>query len=297
MRKWLIGGTIVIFLCVIAVLVLLNLNTLIERNRDRIIAQAEQALGRKVKVGEIGVSLWTGIGVRLNDFALSDDASFSKEDFVRARNLQINLELWPLLRRQIEIKRLILNLPKIGIIRNAQGNFNFSTIAKKDGAAKPAAGAPQPGEAAPLALLVNLIDISGGEVRYLDRKEGIDLRVRQIDVKVTDFNLNKPFTVSLAAAVFSERQNFKAQSQLGPVRAGADPNAIPLDGRFDLDPISLDQLKTALPAVRTALPKALGLRGVLRFKNMRVQGTLNKLAVNGSLDGTDAALDYGDTFK
>ena len=62
---------------------LVNLNGLINRNKDYLLAQAKEALGRDVKIGDIGVTLWSGIGVRLKEFSLADDPSFAKEPFVR----------------------------------------------------------------------------------------------------------------------------------------------------------------------------------------------------------------------
>ena len=32
-----------------------------------------------------------------------------------------------------------------------------------------------------------------------------------------DFDLNRPFSAELAAALFSEKQNFKLQAQIGPI--------------------------------------------------------------------------------
>ena len=51
-RNWIIAGVVVIVLAALMVAALLNLNSLIARNKDYLIDQAEQALGRKLK--EIG---------------------------------------------------------------------------------------------------------------------------------------------------------------------------------------------------------------------------------------------------
>jgi uncharacterized protein involved in outer membrane biogenesis len=51
MRKWIIAASALLVLCIVAFVALLNLNALISRNKDYLLAQAEQALGRKVSVG------------------------------------------------------------------------------------------------------------------------------------------------------------------------------------------------------------------------------------------------------
>src|SRR6185503_1437789 len=116
MRKWIVAGAIVIATVVVAAAVLLNLNSLIARNKDYLIRQAEQTLGRKLEVGDVEATLWSGIGVRLANFAMADDPSYGSEDFIRARDLQVNFKFWPLLRREIQVKRIILHDPTVRVI-------------------------------------------------------------------------------------------------------------------------------------------------------------------------------------
>lgn len=299
MRKWVIGGVVLLSLVVIVVLALWNLNSLINRNKSYFLDQAQSALGRRVSVGEVGVTLWNGIGLRLNNFALSDDASFSSGDFVRAADLQINVRLLPLLGKELQVKRLILHDPVIGIIRNQKGEYNFSSIGRpgKEKEKVPERESPEPSRKAALPLLVSLVDISGGEVRYLDRRERIDLSVKQIDLRVKDLDLGRPFAVELAAALFSEKQNLKGQIRVGPLRPGAEFGEVPLEGEINLDPLDIDKLKSAVPKFAATLPNDLALSGVFRAREMRVQGTLKKLALKGSVDGTDGAIAFGKSFR
>ena len=60
MRKWIVAGAILISTVVVALALLLNINSLIERNKGYLLAQAEQALGRKISVGEVEATLFTG---------------------------------------------------------------------------------------------------------------------------------------------------------------------------------------------------------------------------------------------
>jgi len=131
MRKWIIAAVIVMVAVVVVGAAVLNINSLITRNKDYLIVQAEQALGRKIQVGGVEATLWSGLGVRLKDFSMADDPSYPSEHFVRARDLQVNLKLWPLLSRKVQVKRLILHDPVIRVVRNNAGVYNFSTIGGK----------------------------------------------------------------------------------------------------------------------------------------------------------------------
>jgi len=301
MRKWMIAGTVLVFLCVIVVLALLSVNSLINRNKDYLVNRAEQALGRKVSVGKVGISLWNGIGVRLNDFSLSDDASFSTGDFIRAKDLQINLKIMPLLSKEIEIKRLILHKPVIGVRRNKNGTFNFASLVWKGREKVPSAATkdrePSQKKATPLPILVSLVDISDGDVHYLDQKEGVDLRIKKIDLRVKDLNFDSPFSVQLAAAIFSEKQNFKVQIQLGPIRTETGIDQVPFDGKVNVDPIDFGRLISAAPIIKVLLPKDFKLTGPLRIKDTRFKGTLKKLALTATVDGTDTSIHFGQNFR
>ena len=132
MRKWIIvGGALLAVTLIVALAAVLNINSLIARNKDYLLGQAEQALGRKITVDEMEATLFSGLGVRLKNFAMADDPNYASAEFVRARDLQVNLKFWPLLRKEVQVKRLILHDPVIRMIRNTAGEFNFSTIGSK----------------------------------------------------------------------------------------------------------------------------------------------------------------------
>jgi uncharacterized protein involved in outer membrane biogenesis len=303
MRKWIIISAVLFGLCLVVVLALLNLNSLINRNKDYFLAQAERALGRKVSVGDVGVTLWGGVGLRLSNFTMSDDPSFSSSHFVRAEDLQINVKLLPLLRKDFQVKRLILHRPLIEVIRNKEGKFNFSTIGRDKSPKEPAKVEKEPTKRdpkdpkGPVLLLIAVVDISGGEVRYLDQKAGTDFRANQIDLKVRDLDLNRPFSAELAAAVFSQKQNLKVQAQIGPIGSRTDFTDVPVDGKADIDSLDFGKLKAALPAVKAALPKDADVSGIVTVKDLRLKGTLKKLTLKGMLDGTGATVNFGNTLR
>ncbi len=181
MRKWITGGVMLAAMIIVVSAVILNINALISRNKDYLIGQVEQALGRKVTVGNVEATIWGGIGVRLSNFALAEDPTYGSEDFVRARDLQLNLKLWPLLKKEVQVKRLILHDPVVRVIRNATGEFNFSTVGDgdkdkrqkkepvgKDKKERPPIQESSGGVLASGGVLMSLVEILGGDIRYID---------------------------------------------------------------------------------------------------------------------------------
>ena len=298
MRKWLIAGGILLVLIVVALIGLLNINALIARNKGYLIEQAEGALGRKISVDQVQATIFSGIGARLTNFAMADDPTYASGDFVRAKDLQIIVKFWPLLRKSVQVKQVILHDPVIQIVRNRDGNFNFSTIGKK---AKAKKDEREKEERAPReeqsALLISLVDISNGNIRYLDKKNGTDMQAKQIDLKIEDFDFAKPFSVKLKAAIYADKQNFTLKSTIGPIGQRVDVANIPVDGEIDIDPLNMTQLRATLPIMKSAMPRELDVSGVYRVKDLKFKGTLNNLALDGQLEGTNGALRYGNAFQ
>ncbi|MBI2230267.1 MAG: AsmA family protein [Deltaproteobacteria bacterium] len=302
MRKWIIAASALLVLCIVAFVAVLNLNSLVRRNKDYLLAQAEQALGRKVSVGEAELTIFDGIGVRLINFALADDPAYSSEDFVRARDMQINVALWPLFRKEFQVKRIILHEPVIRLIRNANGDFNFATLGKKEkqekvrGEVKKEIKPPAEKDST-AALFVSLVDISRGDLHFRDLKDGADLRLQQIDLKLSDLDFDKPVSAELAAALFSAKQNLKVKARVGPFQTGGEVSQLALDGQVQADPLDLGKLLAAAPRLGSALPKGVELAGVFRVKELKFKGTPQKLAFKGELEGTDGIVRIGKSFR
>ncbi|MEE9138443.1 MAG: AsmA-like C-terminal region-containing protein [candidate division NC10 bacterium] len=281
-RKLTIAAVILLILGALVAFAVLNLGRLVKSNKDYILAQAEQALGRKVAVEDIGVTVWGGIGIRLKNFALADDRAFSKKDALRAADLQVNVEFFPLLWKEVRVTRLILREPVIRVIRNKKGKLNFASLGppRQEKAKKGAPSAGQPPPAAALPLLVSRIKVADGEIHYLDRKDGVDLRVRKIDLTVKGVGLDQPVSIKLAAAVNADHQNLKVEGKVGPLPPTLDVGAAPVEGEIEISSLNIDDLQRVLPQIKQRLPRGLGLSGPLQAK-FRVSGSADALTLSG----------------
>ena len=96
--------------------------------RPTIENQLSGALGRKVALGHLSFSLFTGSLVA-NDISIADDPAFSTSPFVGAKSLHIGVEIGPLLfHRQVRITNLTVDSPTINLIHAQSGAWNFSSI-------------------------------------------------------------------------------------------------------------------------------------------------------------------------
>ena len=293
MRKRIIGA-VVLAMSGVLVLTVLNVNFLVRRNKDYLIGQVEQALGRKMTVDKIEVTL-TPVGARLVNFAMADDPAFSAAAFLRAKDLQVDLRLLPLLIGQFRLKRLVLESPIITIVRDARGQYNFASNARnqkrdRDSAdiSKNASDRKQDSQ----LFLVASLNVSDGTLRYRDLKNGGELTATQINLKVNDFEWDEPFDIQLEAAVMAAEHNLKFKSRVGPIAGNRDYRDVPLDGDIRADALDLGKVNTALPQFRKALPEVLRFDGVYTIKDLKFKGTLNNLSLKGAVTGTDASFRF-----
>src|SRR4030095_1310379 len=263
MRKRIIAG-VALALSSVLVLAVLNINFLVRRNNDYLIRQAEQALGRKITMDEIDVTLWP-VGARLVNFALADDPAFSADAFLSAKDLRVDVRLLPLLIGQFRLKGMVLESPLIAIVRDARGRYNFASHAdneKNDGATadrgKEASSEKKDGT----LFLVASLNVSDGTLHYRDLKNGGELTATQINLKVNDFEWDEPFDIQLEAAVMAAEHNLQFKSRVGHIAGNRAYRAVPLDGDTRADALDLGKVNSALPQFRKALPEALRFDGV-----------------------------------
>jgi len=293
MRKRIIGA-VVLAMSGVLVLTVLNVNFLVRRNKDYLIGQVEQALGRKMTVDKIEVT-FTPVGARLVNFAMADDPAFSAAAFLRAKDLQVDLRLLPLLIGQFRLKRLVLESPVITIVRDARGQYNFASNARNQKSDRESAdiskNASDRKQDSQLFLVASL-NVSDGTLRYRDLKNGSELTATLINLEVNDFEWDEPFDIQLEAAVMAAKHNLKFKSRVGPIAGNRDYRDVPLDGDIRADALDLGKVNNAMPQLRKALPKALRFDGVYTIKDLKFKGTLNNLSLKGAVTGTDASFRF-----
>jgi uncharacterized protein involved in outer membrane biogenesis len=293
MRKRIMGG-LVLALSGVLVLALLSVNVLVRRHKDYLIGQAAQALGRKISVDKIEVTLWP-LGARLLNFAMVDDPAFSAADFLRAKALRIDFRALPLFIGQLRLKRMVLESPVIIIVRDARGRYNLASYPRNEKSNRDSANSSENASAEKQGgelFLIASLNVTDGTLRYRDLESGRELTATQINLKVNDFKWDEPFDIQLEAGVMAAQQNLKVKIRLGPIAGNRDYRDVPFDGDIQADALDLGKVNTALPQFRKALPRALRFDGVYTVKELKVKGTLNNLSLKGAVTGTDASFRF-----
>jgi AsmA protein len=259
-----------VFLIVIVVVIVLILVApfLIPVNQFRptIEQKASAALGRKVDVGNLSLSLFTG-SLSADNLSIADDPKFNNGAFLTAKSIKVGVELLPLvLRKDLNITGIVIDSPEVTLLRNPGGDWNYSSFgssgAKSQG--KPAA----PPQAAPAAAQQNQTPApssSAGEFSV----EKLELRNGRVIIGATNSQKRSTYDkVDLTASNVSPTTKFPLT--LTAVLPGGgdlkvDGNAGPLDQENTaLTPIDAKLTVNNLNLANTGLldPSA-GLGGLL----------------------------------
>ncbi|GEM_PF-5170633 len=273
-RKILIGIGSLIVVGLISIIVFVQ-TVDVNKYLPQLTQQLGHSIGRKVNIqqADLYFSLTQGVSVDVHGISVGDNKFFSDQPFLRIDGVHCGVGLIPLLtKRQIAVSRIEIRAPKLTIIKNKAGKFNFESMipesSDKPGSAKEKAEKSSPEKSKSFVLpllLVNAFKIEGGEVAYMDRSltPAMEFTVNKVDAQVIDFSLTDPFTIKLDAAVLSQEQNVHVK---GAGRLDLRLQQARLDDfHFDMDisQVDLDQLNKIVPAVGP-LGLQPGLRGTIQ---------------------------------
>src|SRR5579862_95988 len=249
-------GIAVVIIVVVIVLVILFLPHLIDVNqyRGQIQSELQQRLNRPVQLGALSLGVFP-VRIQAANVVIGDDPSFhSNVPFAQVQELDVSVKLLPLLSKNVEIDSLDLKRPTIELIKNAQGVWNFSTIASAPPGQAPAAANPkQPAQPAKTAQSSSSSgpQISLGELKVTDGQVAVtDNQKRQpralydhIDVTLKNFAPNEPFSIELGAHLpGSGSQKLSLTGSGGPIN-NADAAKTPFKGTLKLDGVSMAGLQ------------------------------------------------------
>src|SRR6266700_1091585 len=169
LRYILIGvGVLIVLLIVVPFLIPVN------EFRPTIEQKASAALGRKVQLGNLSLSLLSG-SLAAENLSIGDDPKFSASPFLTAQSLKVGVEIMPLIfSKTLNVTGVTIDSPQVTLLRNAAGQWNYSSL----GGAAAKAQAKQPPAKAPTVTA----NLPGGGKLKLDGNAG---PIDQTDTSLT----------------------------------------------------------------------------------------------------------------
>ena len=162
--------------------------------------RVEEALNRRVDVGEVRLSLVPTPSIRLSNLKVFDSPPPSADNtFFSAHQMQLRLKLWPLLKGRFEISEIVLDKPIFYLVKRADGTFNYSDSGAKKPSpenrreAKRRAEAPRAADAAAVPILIpGNLSIRDGQLTLIS-KGRTAVNIKSIELSLHDFSIDAPF--------------------------------------------------------------------------------------------------------
>jgi hypothetical protein len=96
--------------------------------RREMTASISHSLGRQVQIQSMHLQLLPTPGIVLDNFTVDSDPAFGAEPALVAPSVVATLRVSSLWRRPIEVSSISMDRPSVNLVRNDQGQWNFSSI-------------------------------------------------------------------------------------------------------------------------------------------------------------------------
>jgi AsmA protein len=243
--KWLLIGGGGLLILLIAAIIVIPLLVDVNHYKPQIEAKVQEATGRSFKIGgDIGLSVFPWVGVSLSDLELGNPQGFKETDLLKVGDFEARVKLLPLLSRQVEIKRVVLQDPQIVLVKNKDGrtNWDFKSASTKSAPAPEAKSKTNDTSSGfgLQSLTAEEIAVKNGTLTYIDHTSGKRQDVSEINLALSDVSLERPVKLSFSTRI--NNQPFKIEGTAGPL--GNPPGSQPMN--IDLKISALDELEAGL---------------------------------------------------
>ena len=195
-----IFGYIVVGLCVLLVAAELALRFLLplESIKTKTLAYVSKTIGAEVKADKVSASFF---GVKIENVSLD-----TSDNLFVCKDVLINLNPFKLLFGQLSISKIILQEPKVQIVRYKDGSFNFDAlISAKNEEEQEKASEEETG--VPFDIRIKVLALEKAQVSYNDLKEEIKADIKDLNLTLNNFSFYEPFNINISFNPYFEQKD------------------------------------------------------------------------------------------
>jgi AsmA protein len=240
------GRTLKIIAIVIGILIVIALVVpfLIPVNQFRptIESKASAALGRKVELGNLSLSLLSG-SLGADNLSIADDPKFSTSPFLTAKSVNVGVEIMPLIfSKTLNVTDITIDSPQVSLIRDPRGEWNYSTLGTTAAGAQskpaPASTAPSAPESSKSGeLSVQKFHLSKGQITVGSVGSQKRSTYDNVDVTASNVSLTSKFPVTVTANL-PGGGNFKLDGAVGPIDQ-SNAQLTPLNAKLAVNSLNI----------------------------------------------------------
>jgi AsmA protein len=210
---------------VIAIAIVLSVvDGIATRKAQEQAALYSEKLGRKIDVGSISTTFFTGLGAKVSGISVGPGKG-EEEALLKLARVQVKVAALKAifsLGKHIEVRSVELNGLDVNVVRYPDGTTNLERLQQR--LAQIQGPPPKPEEKPKAASDLSAVRIdhaalNDARIAFVDRsgKGAKTLAVKDIDLVVNDLRAGAPLEVALKAAVLSEKQNLEVHLHAAPL--------------------------------------------------------------------------------
>lgn len=286
---------------IVAVILLILIITPFFINADQFRPQIEAALsgkiGRKVQLGHISASLFSG-SLSANQISIGDDPKFSNQPFLTAKSLSFGIDVMALIfHRDLRVHSLDFKEPHVQLLRTASGDWNFATLAGTAPAApaRHASSDSSGGKLLPASLvlvtaepasspalnsfIVDKMKISDGMIAFGRAGEATRLAYQDVNLSAQNISQTAAFPFQFDAKTPTGGK-INLTGTLGPI-GNNDGSHIPFTGTSKAEKVPAQDIQNLLAVLGYALPSGSNLKGGTINSTLTLRGPLDRFVAEG----------------
>jgi AsmA protein len=219
--------------------------------KDRIAQETRKATGRDLELkGDLKLSIFPWLAIETGEAVLGNPAGFGPGPFVTLQSADVGVKLIPLLRGQLEIRRLKIDGMQVNLVKNADGHTNWEDLTGKEKPKETPAESTAPPTIAGLSIRDSALD-------YRNLQEGSHQRLQDLEVETGQIGGGKPVDLKVGFKM-DEGPNTASTTVKLETRLTADTE----QQRFNLKDLALDVTQHPVEKGARELPISLRMPSV-----------------------------------
>ena len=248
--------------------------------KNTIQAQVKEQTGRDLTIsGDISLSLFPWLGVELGGVSMSNAPGFGSEPFAEMKQAQVRVKLMPLLSKQIEVGRVVLDGAVLRLAKNAEGKGNWEDLQEQGSKSKDSSDkSKRSGDMEVKSLKVEGLSVNDAAVFWNDQQSKQNYQLSQFNLQTGTLSPDMPVDLTSNFNIASTEPAMTASVALaGKLTADTEQQRYRLEGTN----LKVDAKGKEIPNV-TAL-----LNGLVQLDLQSELVSISEMKLNADVSGAD----------
>jgi AsmA protein len=249
--KWALIVCGVLIIVVIAALIIVPQFVDIQKYKPQLEQKVAEATGRPFSLGgDLDLSLFPWAGISFSDLHLGNPEGFEEKDFVSIESFEMRVRLLPLITKDIQVKRFMVEGARIVLETAKDGRTSWEGLGPPPAEAKETVTKEKSGggkaEGLPIKdFFLGELAVTKGSVLWIDHAKGERREITDLTIRLQDVSLDQPITLFVSSLV--DKNPLSLEGSIGPVGKDPGKGIVPLD----LKAKALEEIDLALSGIIT----------------------------------------------